>query len=374
MAVRIKIPALLTLFMLVSCGTLSIHKTSDFKKLSSRYQLNKVYYSEGENSKKNIMEWQMHSISLLRLFNIYDHDADFISLYFEGENKLLLDYIIIQEGVVTVKHEEFTGKWKKNFFEVYLSKKQFFIPLLYGRFDIDRLRIGVNDKGNLFIRNFYDRSGYITGFAAGNSAENPYYFITQQQYTGLMPYNDNGLWGYKNNEGKIIIAPQYNFARTFEYDAARVILNGKWGLIDTLGAVLAAPQYDSISKPNAMSLPPVYVVSKNNKLGLADAKGKIICAVQYDEISGGYKNYFSTKLGDKYGIASRQKTIVPALYDRVGIYDDKGFFTVFKNKKEYLVDTLGYEYDIIPPPKRRFIDFSPYYGKVPDISTRRIAN
>ena len=45
----------------------------------------------------------------------------------------------------------------------------------------------------------------------------------------------NGLYGYKDGDGKIRIKAKYTFAYSFEGDVARVILKGKWGFVDKKG-------------------------------------------------------------------------------------------------------------------------------------------
>jgi hypothetical protein len=56
----------------------------------------------------------------------------------------------------------------------------------------------------------------------------------------------NGLYGFKDADGKIRIKPKYQEARSFNEDFASVKLNGKWGFIDKTGNVVIPPKYGDV--------------------------------------------------------------------------------------------------------------------------------
>lgn len=63
----------------------------------------------------------------------------------------------------------------------------------------------------------------------------------------LIPFKNkySDKYGYKNAEGKEIIAPKYNSAGDFSEGLAVVNLNRKWGFIDKTGKEVIALKYDS---------------------------------------------------------------------------------------------------------------------------------
>ncbi|MDX1684692.1 MAG: WG repeat-containing protein [Saprospiraceae bacterium] len=65
--------------------------------------------------------------------------------------------------------------------------------------------------------------------------------------SGLAPVNSNGLWGYIDREGDIVIPCKFLDARPFIRDRA-IVQNeeGLVGVIDTAGAYVVEPQYDNI--------------------------------------------------------------------------------------------------------------------------------
>ena len=55
-----------------------------------------------------------------------------------------------------------------------------------------------------------------------------------------------GIWGFVDEHGEVVIAPQYENANPFSEDRALVKLNGKWGAIDIDGNVVIPFEYTDI--------------------------------------------------------------------------------------------------------------------------------
>lgn len=62
--------------------------------------------------------------------------------------------------------------------------------------------------------------------------------------TGLRPFQEGELWGYRNVPGGTVIPPVFDRAEEFREGLAAVMLNGKWGYIDESGRMRLEPQYD----------------------------------------------------------------------------------------------------------------------------------
>ncbi len=50
---------------------------------------------------------------------------------------------------------------------------------------------------------------------------------------GLIAFRSNGKWGFVNTQGKVVIEPQYEAAKSFSYGLAAVCCDDKWGFINT---------------------------------------------------------------------------------------------------------------------------------------------
>ena len=64
---------------------------------------------------------------------------------------------------------------------------------------------------------------------------------------GLALADENGLWGYADTAGNIVIPIQYTSAQSFRLGLAKVELKGKLGVIRPDGKVLIAAEYDTLN-------------------------------------------------------------------------------------------------------------------------------
>lgn len=333
-----------------SCGTLRINKTSDFKKNVNLDSLNGKYFS------KPLPSEDIFKQDFFFLINKHNSKSDFFSLEFINNNSLKVSYDEIIENKLVLKEIILKGKRKKKYFEVYFSKKQFFIPFLYGNFNIDRLRIGIDDTGRVLIRNFHDNTGYLLFIGGGFSGETKSVFEKVENSSTIVPFSKDGKWGFKK-KNNTIINPIYDLVRTFEENSARVCKANKWGLIDNSGNYLSESIYDSInSAPNYNNSLKYYFAYLNKKIGIIDSNGKITVPVIYDEIKNGGE-FLDIKIGDKIGFSSYEKVIIPAIYDRLSsyIYHQYNYAEAERNNSIYYVDRMGYEYQTKP---------NPYFSKI----------
>ena len=84
---------------------------------------------------------------------------------------------------------------------------------------------------------------------------------------------DGGLWGYMDNNGKIVITPQYELARSFSEGIAAVKKDGKWGFIDKDNAIIVPCEYDEVT---ANYTDGKGELKKENTIYLFDNKGNLI--------------------------------------------------------------------------------------------------
>ena len=67
--------------------------------------------------------------------------------------------------------------------------------------------------------------------------------IGKTSNNGLIAFKNNNKWGFVNEEGKIVIEPQYDNAKSFSYGLAAVYSKGKWGFIDKNNEVVIDYQF-----------------------------------------------------------------------------------------------------------------------------------
>jgi len=149
----------------------------------------------------------------------------------------------------------------------------------------------------------------------------------------VMKYS-NDRFGAIDNQGKIRVAPQYEYIRPFENEIAVIKLNGKWGVIDKNESFIAQPYYDSISTFKNK----ICIVSEKGVHYLMDCNGRILTPDGYTSITitkGG--NYLLVKNKLK-GIANANgKEIISPRYQNIKEFSPT-VFNVTENNLQGVID------------------------------------
>lgn len=98
-----------------------------------------------------------------------------------------------------------------------------------------------------------------------------------------IPFPRKGKYGYRDNAGEFVIAPQFDYAGEFSEELAVVGLGKfpatKWGYIDRTGKVVIPAQFDGAHDfSEGMA-----AVGIGGKLGYIDRSGKLLVPPQFDE-------------------------------------------------------------------------------------------
>ena len=67
---------------------------------------------------------------------------------------------------------------------------------------------------------------------------------TSKDRGALFAITENGLWGYINRKGDVVVEPQFQMAGPFFEGMAEIIENFKVGFIDVTGRVVIKPQLE----------------------------------------------------------------------------------------------------------------------------------
>lgn len=196
-------------------------------------------------------------------------------------------------------------------------------------------------------------------------------------------YRENDKFGYKNEAGEWVIAPQFTSALDFKNGVALVAIDRKYGLIDEQGGYIVPCEWDDINfayykdsgivgvtkaglkgalRPGEGLVTPcmwedvdlydyrwgAMAVKKDGKYGAIDKNGRMIMAYEFDEVDlNQWYHFIVTKAGKKGLCNIEGKQIVPCGYDSVWYYpDEKGMVRVEQNGKKGLCDANGKE--VIP--------------------------
>lgn len=158
------------------------------------------------------------------------------------------------------------------------------------------------------------------------------------------------LGGYANQQGKIVITPQFDIVFPFfNENIAKVSIKDKWGMIDTQGNIVIPIDYDYLLLDSTTG----YISArKGDKLGLLDKQGNILIDFIYDGQMIDNKEVFLVfsdgaawaKQNGKMGfIDTTGKEIIPFIYDE---FDTRFIYSLRyigakKNGKWGFIDHTG---------------------------------
>lgn len=107
-----------------------------------------------------------------------------------------------------------------------------------------------------------------------------------QHFRVIDPYGDNGLYGFADSLGEIVIEPQYPYATIFKSGYAVVgrsdAEHRKFGLIDRTGREVIPCRWDYVSTPAEGRVLIREGMGHGQKNGYADTTGRIVAPARYD--------------------------------------------------------------------------------------------
>lgn len=159
------------------------------------------------------------------------------------------------------------------------------------------------------------------------------FFYLDCKKQSLSSFEENDNFGFKNQDGEVIIAPQYSFTYDFnEKEVAHVFGKEGWSCIDTKNRILLIPfQYDNGPDPFVEGLARF---TEDKKIGFYDAGCRKIIEAKYDFAFPFEENFavvclgcksikmdeHSTIEGGKYGLIDKKgKMIIPIEYDSISV-------------------------------------------------------
>jgi len=222
---------------------------------------------------------------------------------FELKEDCLIEYL--PDGAE--KTVSLNGQTISRTHELINPSEEIFIPSegLQG-IKLDGLFGFVDKKGRLIIANRYEAIG--------------------QFKEGLAPVKILGKWGFVNPADNIAINPSYESAQEFEQGIAFVRRNGKMGVINKDDKTILALRYDSIARLEGK----MFLLISEKKCGLADENGNVLIEPKFDKIENLQNGYVIVQQGGKFGLLTLEGlSTIPLSYDNL-IYD--------KEKNQYLVE------------------------------------
>ena len=166
----------------------------------------------------------------------------------------------------------------------------------------------------------------------------------------LVSFKEDEKWGYKNNEGRVIIQPTYHLAGQFtKYGLAAVVDDSGWVYISMNGIRILKP-YIIDNGPDYFSEGLARFINRG-KIGFMDEGGTIVISANFEfamPFSEGLAAYcvgckpvshdeYHHMGGGKWGYINKTgKIMLNPEYDRAGSFKD-GQAAVFKGEKKLII-------------------------------------
>lgn len=161
-------------------------------------------------------------------------------------------------------------------------------------------KVGLCDnKGSIIIQ---PQQKEIKGI--GEDYRNGYIFLTQEGTYGIMDFTK-----------QILLEAKYQDIKPVTGNSLYVVkLNDTYQIIDKQGqAVETKSSFDDITEITKE----VIIFTKNGKQGIMNANGEQIIKAQYESITSLFGDYYIAKKAGKYGIITKDQTILPFEYTRI---------------------------------------------------------
>jgi len=184
------------------------------------------------------------------------------------------------------------------------------------------VEIGEGDSAKIY---FIDKTGKVveelTLEEPGDPGEEEYYFSEGLLATQDGKWDNNGKYGFVDEDWNTVIEPKYDDAYNFDDGLAKVKIDGQWGCIDRTGKVIVPIEYDWVDRFSEGFA----VVGLNSMCGYVDKTGKLAIPLEYRDAYRFSEGLAPVLFGDnatgKYGfIDTAGKVIIPGAFDSVGYY------------------------------------------------------
>ena len=155
--------------------------------------------------------------------------------------------------------------------------------------------------------------------------------------SGLTIFKAKGRYGFRDQEGRIIIANRYDEVKAFHQGMAAIKINNKWGFIDLDEIIRVQPRYDSV----ANFVNNVSIVRKEGLTGVIDKSGKIIIDLEYDQVLRLSNGKYRVSSNGLWGLMGEQgEVIIHPKYETLEP-TNQGFYIIMRNGKYGTINEIG---------------------------------
>lgn len=148
-------------------------------------------------------------------------------------------------------------------------------------------------------------------------------------------------WGYIDTTAKVVVIPQYSFAKKAEKGTAMVKCGDKWGLINIKGENVVPCSYDGIEYLENTNKEIVRLYVKEPKYGLIDTLGQLRVSALYNEIGLFAENRLAVKRYNYWGFVNAEgQEVISCRFKKVRPFVN-GYAAVQLGNYWGLIDKMG---------------------------------
>lgn len=160
----------------------------------------------------------------------------------------------------------------------------------------------------------------------------------------LLPYFENGLWGYKNKNGEIAILAQFNGtdekqgALEFENDVAFAMYNGLYGLINMDGGWLVPPTWSSVRSFSEDKA----AVCSGGSWGYINPSGELVINYSFESANDFHCGRACVLSNGYYGyIDINGSIVISPIWKKANDFSNDVAFVTSQSGNNYIIDKLG---------------------------------
>jgi hypothetical protein len=155
--------------------------------------------------------------------------------------------------------------------------------------------------------------------------------------SGLLIFKENGKYGFRDQQHRIIIANRYEAVKPFHQRMAAIKINSKWGFINLDEEIMVQPRYDSVGH----FIGHACITKKNSLFGVINLKGEEIIPNQYQQIAPLGSGQFRVQKNGKWGVLDENGAmVIHAKYSHLSTVN-QSFYIVERNGKYGTINNSG---------------------------------
>ncbi|MEB3231775.1 MAG: WG repeat-containing protein [Leptolyngbyaceae bacterium] len=169
----------------------------------------------------------------------------------------------------------------------------------------------------------------------------------QSEWATLFPVEVEGSWGFINQQGEMVVSPQFDQVCLFSEGLAPVLVGDRYGYINADGEMAIPAQFQTedsvhlcLERETSFSEGLVQI-HQDGRWGYINREGKIVIAPQYDGADPFSEGLAPVQVGDRWGYINPDgDMVIPPQFDRAFTFFE-GLAVVMQGEQYGYINTEG---------------------------------